>query len=346
MSEDGRTKTASKSPPKSKSASRSPPKSKSASRSPSGSPSKSRSPSPRSEKILKKPGPNDNPKRIWVGGLPDRVKEEDLQEIFGKFGELESVNIRSSRVDVFAFVEFKEREAATRATNEIDQSFIRGSRVKVHWAQFKGDERKNSSNQIWIGQLKENDEDALRKAFEKYGKIRSLKIRSNRTDVFAFIEYTTPEGCDDAIEGMNGKDCGGGEIRVAWAQDQSSKRGKSRSRDRGKRRSRSYDRRSPRRRSPKRGRSRSRDRGRGVPQGDFKLEIENIPDDMTWMDLKQLGREYGGRTTVTFARTWREGRKSMGLIEFNRKSAVEDTYDTLHGHRINGDKVYCRRVYH
>lgn len=322
----------------------SPPKeSRTPTQSRSASASRSRSAS-RSLSIKKHPGPNDNPHRIWVGGLDDRVREHDLEDIFRKFGELKSVTIRSSRVDVFAFVEFQDADAALKATNQIDQSFIRGKRVKVHWASGKGDvrERRNDSNQIWIGQLQENDEKALKDQFSKYGKIRSLKIRSNRTDLFAFIEYDTAEACDEAVEAMNLQDFKGHQIRVAWAQDRSSKRRRSRSRSGERRRSRSYDR---RRRSPSyrrsRRRSRSRERGRGVPRGDYKLEIENIPREMTWMDLKALGRTYGGRNAVTFARTWKEGRISKGLLEFSGRTAMTETYDALHGHRINGNKVYC-----
>jgi len=320
--------------------------SRSESRSGSRSASRSRTPPARDTKQPSKP--SKDAKRIWIGGLPDRINEEDLREIFESFGEIDAVNIRSSKVDTFAFIEFKDTEAASRATKEVDQSFIRGNRVKCHWAQLKDEEplRKNRINQIWIGHLKENDEDALQDAFEKFGRIRSLKIRSNRADLFAFIEYETPEACDDACAEMNGKEFLGGEIRVAWAQEKSTKkltprrapRGRSYERRPGRYRSRSPDRRFRRSRSP-------RGRGRGtVPRGDYKLEIENIPHEMSWMDLKTLGRDYGGARSVTFARTWTEGKTCMGELEFTSKSALRATMDSLHGHRINGQKVYCRAL--
>jgi len=313
----------------------------------SGSRSASRSRTPPARDAEKVPKPSKDAKRIWVGGLPNRIKEEDLHDICERFGEVTTVNIRSSKVDTFAFIEFKDSEAATKATKEIDQSFIRGNRVKCHWAQLKDEEsggRKNRINQIWIGHLKENDEDALQDKFEKFGRIRSLKVRSNRADLFAFIEYETSEACDDACAEMNGAQFLGGEIRVAWAQERSAKKSTPRRGPRG----RSYERRGRHRsRSPIRRfrRSRSpRGRGRGVPRGDYKLEIENIPHEMSWMDLKTLGREYGGAQSVTFARTWNEGKTCMGVLEFTSKSALRATMDSLHGHRINGQKVYCRAL--
>jgi len=166
---------------------------------------------------------------------------------------------------------------------------------------------------------------------------------------------------------MDQRRCCGGTIAVAWAQEKNGqpksferggRRGRSRSfsaprRDRGRRRSPSYDR-SRRRRSYSRerndhgrgsrgGRDRYETRGR-VPKGDYKLTLENLPPDMTWMDLKQLGKKYGGHFGVTFARTWDEGRVHFGLVEFKDREAMQDCRESLDGHRVNGYKVSCRQL--
>jgi len=221
----------------------------------------------------KRPGRNDNPTRVWVGGLAERVKEQDLEDVFGRYGKLDSVNIRSSRRDVFAFIEFKREVDALKAISELDQSFVRGNRVKCHWAQFKGRRSQEKS-------YRDRDRD----------RDRGRRSRS----------HSRP------------------------------RRERRRSRSREKRRRRS--------------RSRGRRGGRGVPRGEYKIEIENIPRDMTWMDLKGLGRRYGGHDSVTFARTWDEGRTHMGIIEFSNKNALRDTFKELNGHRINGNKVYCKEI--
>lgn len=313
----------------------------------------------------------ENPKRIWVGGLNDGITEYDLRKVFEEYGKVTEIAIRSSRQDVFAFIDFDDAKNAKAAIKNVDQTEIRRCRVKVHWASHKGSDRnmrsksskfiRNSRNQLWVGHLKRNDEQELEEVFAKYGKVRELKIRSNRSDLFAFVEFDTPEACDDAIEALDQRRVCGGTIAVAWAQEKNGferrggrNRSRSHSRDRGRgrgrdRRSPSYDRRGRGRRSF------SRDRGRGgrgrdyesrgrVPKGDYKLTLENLPPDMTWMDLKQLGKKYGGHFGVTFARTWDEGRTHFGLVEFKDREAMLDCLDSLDGHRINGYKVTCRET--
>jgi len=359
-------------------------RSRSYSRSPKRRGSRSRSGGRRSPE----PSHMENPKRIWVGGLNDGITEYDLRKVFEEYGKVTEISIRSSRKDVFAFIDFDDAKNAKAAIKNVDQTEIRRCRVKVHWASHKGSDRnmrsksskfiRNSRNQLWVGHLKRNDEQELEEVFAKYGKVRELKIRSNRSDLFAFVEFDKPEACDDAIEALDQRRVCGGTIAVAWAQEKNGfeRRGgsgrqsgghnnnKSRSRSppqRRGRRSPSYDR-SRRRRSYSRdaggrgdrsggyergaGRRGGRDyesRGR-VPKGDYKLTLENLPPDMTWMDLKQLGKKYGGHFGVTFARTWDEGRTHFGLVEFKDREAMLDCLDSLDGHRINGYKVTCRET--
>ena len=41
-----------------------------------------------------------------------------------------------------------------------------------------------------------------------------------------------------------------------------------------------------------------------MQKGDFKITIENLPEDMQWVELKDLGREYA--EDVTFSRTYKK----------------------------------------
>lgn len=84
------------------------------------------------------PPPVPGQARIWIGGLGDRTKESDLRNIFGDFGKIVDVKLRSSSKDVFAFVEFKEQKQAQKALEEMDQSFVGGRRIKCDWAEYKG----------------------------------------------------------------------------------------------------------------------------------------------------------------------------------------------------------------
>jgi arginine/serine-rich splicing factor 1/9 len=47
---------------------------------------------------------------VYVGNLPDDVRERDIDELFHKFGRIENVDIKiGSRPPPFAFVQFSNR---------------------------------------------------------------------------------------------------------------------------------------------------------------------------------------------------------------------------------------------
>ena len=72
---------------------------------------------------------------------------------------------------------------------------------------------------IYVGNLNFNlKEDELKKIFEEYGEVSSIKIitdkYSGRSKGFGFIEMTNDNEAAEAIEQLNGKDVGGREIKV------------------------------------------------------------------------------------------------------------------------------------
>merc|ERR1712241_1239041 len=128
------------------------------------------------------------------------------------------------------------------------------------------------------------DTETLRRKFGKYGEIGDVYIpkdrRNGESRGFAFVRYLDKRDAEDAIDGLNGMDLDGRELRVDYARherpplDRRSERGgdrrrrsrsRSRSRDRRRRRrsrsrSRSHERRRSRSRSRDNRRSRSRSR--------------------------------------------------------------------------------------
>jgi len=169
-----------------------------------------------------------------------------------------------------------------------------------------------------------------------------MQLRSTSRDVFCFVEYKNSRACEGAIREMNNREFDGSRIVVDWSNRNQKQMGGSRSHDRSRRRrSVSYDRR----------RSRSRDRGdrrrqpRNTPaQGKYKCELENLPPEMTWMDLKNLARKMRGGNEVTFARTYEERGMPCGILEFESKAAMKDLMKHLDGKRINGHKVRIVKI--
>lgn len=238
----------------------------------------------------------EKPTRIWVGGLESRTTEQHLEDVFGEYGAVTEVRIRSTTRDVFAFVQFTEHSAAAKSVKGLNQAFIRGKRVKCAWAEFK----------------------PKRVSFSRSPppRRRSRSPRKRRSP-----------------------------SRERYRRRSPSPRFRRRSPSPRYRRRRSRSPHSRRERS--RSRNSRRTQGRGgsgyssVPQGDFKIELENIPEEMSWMDLKSLGRKYA--EGVTFARTWQANGKQCGLLEYSSRRDMQDALEQLDGSEVEGKIISAKR---
>lgn len=83
---------------------------------------------------------------IFVGGLPFKVDERELREIFEKFGEPSSVKIimdkQSGRSKGFGFVEMDDEEAAQQAIDALDGSELYGRKIGVRVSEEKKPEKR------------------------------------------------------------------------------------------------------------------------------------------------------------------------------------------------------------
>ncbi|MFH1648580.1 MAG: RNA-binding protein [Patescibacteria group bacterium] len=74
-------------------------------------------------------------KRLFIGGLPYTVTEEELKEMFSKVGELESASIITDKYTGnskgFGFIEFKKDEDALKAIETLNNTELGGRRINV-----------------------------------------------------------------------------------------------------------------------------------------------------------------------------------------------------------------------
>lgn len=79
-----------------------------------------------------------NPKKLFVGNLPFRMAEADIQELFAEYGEITNVHLAidrmSGRSRGFAFVEYADDAAAQAAVAALDGKDIDGRALKVNVA--------------------------------------------------------------------------------------------------------------------------------------------------------------------------------------------------------------------
>ena len=82
---------------------------------------------------------------IYVGNLSYEVTEEDLQNAFEGFGQIESVRIikdnYSGRSKGFGFVEMSNNANAQSAINDLNDKELKGRTLKVNMARPRSENR-------------------------------------------------------------------------------------------------------------------------------------------------------------------------------------------------------------
>ena len=77
-------------------------------------------------------------KRLFVGGIPYSVTSDKLEEIFAKFGKVNSCNVITDRYSGqskgFAFVEMEDDKEADKAISELNDSDLEGRKIAVNVA--------------------------------------------------------------------------------------------------------------------------------------------------------------------------------------------------------------------
>jgi len=77
-------------------------------------------------------------KRLFVGGLPWSVTDQQLEEIFAKHGKVASAKVITDRYTGrskgFGFVEFEDDKEAEAAMKALDQSELDGRKIVVNEA--------------------------------------------------------------------------------------------------------------------------------------------------------------------------------------------------------------------
>lgn len=80
-------------------------------------------------------------RRLYVGNIPYSSGEDELRELFGKVGTVDSVSIpmdmATGRPRGFAFVEMSADDEAVKAVDELNQADFQGRRLTVNEARPK-----------------------------------------------------------------------------------------------------------------------------------------------------------------------------------------------------------------
>ena len=93
---------------------------------------------------------DEDERKLFVGGLPQDIKDTELKTHFEAFGEIETVNMKTDpttgRSRGFAFVIYKSPEGVEKAVAK-EEHELKGKKVAVKKAQSK-------QGKIYVGKLK------------------------------------------------------------------------------------------------------------------------------------------------------------------------------------------------
>jgi polyadenylate-binding protein len=183
---------------------------------------------------------------LYVKHIRDDVSDDQLKEIFAKYGAISSVYLQrdsDGRSKRFGFISFEDPEDANTAMSEMQgrddlPEIQEGKKLYIAPAKKKAErqaelrdkfekikmERANRYQgvNLYIKNLDDDIDDAeLRKAFEQFGTVTSAKVMLTENDVsrgFGFVCFSSPEEATKAVTEMNGRILKSKPLYVALAQ--------------------------------------------------------------------------------------------------------------------------------
>jgi nucleolin len=170
--------------------------------------------------------------RIFLGGLPFRATEKDIKDMFGKCGDITSVELPigpDGRPTGFGFLVFKDASAVAKAV-AMDGEEMQGRWLKVKEAdgsenkraQGLPKEKPEGCTTVFIGNLSFNvEEEEVRACFAECGEIASCRFATDRETGefkgFGHIEFVESSATEKAVA-LAGTMVAGRGIRVDYAE--------------------------------------------------------------------------------------------------------------------------------
>jgi heterogeneous nuclear ribonucleoprotein R len=246
---------------------------------------------------------------VYIGGIQQDVTEEDLKEFAESIGEVVEVRIMkgkdSNANKGFAFVNFSNVDLASKAIQNLNNSALKGRRIKCSESQAK--------HRLFIGNIPRSwDDEDLQKAVDNVGPgVTAVELvkdtknpGSNRG--FAFIDYYNHKCAEYSRQKMSNPTfkLDDNSPTVSWAEQKS---------------------------------------GESSPASQVKsLYVKNLPKDITQEKLKQLF-EHHGRITKVVVPPIKAGQEKnrIGFVHFADRSSAVNALKKTETYEIDGKMLEC-----
>jgi len=145
----------------------------------------------------------DEDRKLFVGGLPQEVSQDDLKEYFEQFGEIDSVKLKmdpmTGRSRGFAFLLYVDPASIEKAADGSEHK-LKGKAITVKKADIK-------TGKVYVGKLPEEgiDEEVIKEHFSQYGAIAEVirpidKSKNNEPKNFCFVTFERERVAKKLIE--------------------------------------------------------------------------------------------------------------------------------------------------
>ncbi|GAV66909.1 RRM_1 domain-containing protein, partial [Cephalotus follicularis] len=246
---------------------------------------------------------------VYLGGIPQDASEDDLKSFCESIGEVLEVRIMkvkdSGQSKGYAFVTFRTKELASRAIEELNNSELKGKKIRCSTSQAK--------HKLFIGNVPRDwGEEDMRKAVTAIGPgvvcIELLKDQQNssRNRGFVFIEYYNHACAEYSRQKMSSPKfkLDDNSPTVSWA-------------------------------DPKNAESSAAAQVKAV-------YVKNLPKDITQDHLMQLFERHGKITKVVLPPAKAGHEKSrFGFVHFADRSSAMKALKNTETYEIDGQALEC-----
>lgn len=229
---------------------------------------------------------------VFIKNLDSAIDNKALHDTFAAFGNILSCKVAQDELGNskgYGFVHYETADAANNAIKHVngmllnDKKVFVGHHISKKDRQSKFEEMKANFTNIYIKNVDPStSDDEFRQAFEKYGEITSATLsrdQEGKVRGFGFVNFSTHESAQAAVEQMNDKDFKGQKLYVGRAQKK-------------------HEREEELRRQYEAARMEKASKYQGV-----NLYVKNLTDDVDDEKLRELFGPYG---TITSAKVMRE----------------------------------------
>lgn len=241
---------------------------------------------------------------VYIGGISSDVSNEDLRSFCETIGEVVEVRIISGKDKVYAFVTFRTKELAKNAIEVLNNTELKGKRIKLSTSQAK--------NKLFIGNVPRNwAEDDLKNIVSKLGPgligVQLIKDpqNSSRNRGFAFIEYYNHVCAEYSRKKMSTPEfkLDSNALTVNWA-------------------------------DPKSGDS-------GSAAQIKAIYVKNLPKTVTEDELKKLFEHHGKITKVALPNVKSGQENRIGFVHFAERSTAMKALQNTEIYELDGRVLEC-----